>query len=334
MDDGVELPRRARYFLLSAIALLAIGCGYVGDPLPPLANVPARVADLDVSQRASRILVRFTVPTRTTEGFAIRPPLKFDLRIGTAGAGPFDGEAWAAGARQVEGVVVENGGARVDIPSQEWTGRDVTLAVRVIGANGKQSDWSNYVNLAVVPPPEKPTAVSAEATRDGVRLSWRGRPGTFRIFRRTGTENEFTAMAVVEALEWLDSQSEIGRNQVYRVQRIVKTGEREAESELSDEAAITPRDTFAPATPRGISTSAALASIELTWQQNTEPDLAGYRIYRSVNGGEFERVAEVSQVPAFSDTKVEQGKIYRYAVTAFDHAGNEGERSTPVQGML
>src|SRR5438067_1335818 len=50
------------------VALLATGCGYIGEPLPPLANIPARVNDLAAVQRGSRIFVQFTIPSHTTEG--------------------------------------------------------------------------------------------------------------------------------------------------------------------------------------------------------------------------------------------------------------------------
>ena len=43
--------RRLLPALIAAAALLTTGCGYTGDPLPPLANIPARVLDLAAVQR-------------------------------------------------------------------------------------------------------------------------------------------------------------------------------------------------------------------------------------------------------------------------------------------
>lgn len=60
------MPRALPAF--AAAALLTAGCGYVGGPLTPLANVPSRVIDLAAVQRDSRIIVQFTVPRLTTEG--------------------------------------------------------------------------------------------------------------------------------------------------------------------------------------------------------------------------------------------------------------------------
>ena len=59
--------------------------------------------------------------------------------------------------------------------------------------------------------------------------------------------------------------------------------------------------------------------------------MAGYRVYRAGPGGEFEKIADVGQAPAYSDRTAESGKMYRYAVSAVDQAGNEGVRSVIVE---
>ena len=59
-----------RYVLVApglALVMLA-GCGKKGDPLPPLRPVPARITDLTVSRAASRIELRFTVPSANVDG--------------------------------------------------------------------------------------------------------------------------------------------------------------------------------------------------------------------------------------------------------------------------
>jgi len=53
---------------LTALAAVLSGCGYVAGPLPPLANIPARVTDLAAVQRGGKLIVQFTVPQLTTEG--------------------------------------------------------------------------------------------------------------------------------------------------------------------------------------------------------------------------------------------------------------------------
>jgi hypothetical protein len=317
-----------------AATLLAGGCGYVGDPLPPLANVPARVTDLAAVQRDGRIVAQFTVPQLTTEKRPIRGPLKFDLRIGAVSP-PFNADAWAAQAREIGPVAVENGIARCEIPSAQWTGREIALAVRVSGGNGKESSWSDHSFLTVVPPPETPANLRAEATAEGVRLTWTARGGRFRVFRRPADSGPYVPVATVAKPEWIDAAVEYGTAYSYLVQTIVEIGNnKEAESDPSAAVAVTPVDKFPPAAPTGLRAAAAPSSVELAWERNTEPDLAGYRIYRAEPGGDWRKLADASQVPRYPDRDIAPGRAYRYAVTAVDQAGNESGRSETVEVVV
>jgi hypothetical protein len=319
--------------VLGAAALLATGCGYIGEPLPPLANVPAKVTDLSAVQRGARIIVQFTVPALTTEGKAIKEPVKLDLRIGAFGD-PFDAGKWAAQAKSMPQGPAKTGLALYEIPASEWTNKEVILAVRVFGANGKEAGWSSFLVLSVVPPPERPAAVTPTATAEGVHLTWRASGATFRVFRKT--TGDFALVATVQQPQWTDPATESGKPYTYVVQTIVPFGNspgnnKEAQSDLSEEAAITPVDSFAPAVPSGLTPSAAANSIQLVWERNTEPDLAGYRIYRAIAGGAFEQLAGIIQIPSYSDRTVEHGKTYRYAISAVDQTGNESARTQAVE---
>jgi hypothetical protein len=318
----------------AAAVLLTTGCGYVGDPLPPLANIPAPVGDLAAVERDARIIVQFTIPGTTTERRPIRKPLKVDLRVGAVG-NRFDPGRWAAEAKPLGPVPVEKGRVRYEIPVADWAGREIAIGVRTIGDNGKASDWANFVFLPVVPPPVKPSDVRAEATAAGVRLTWTASGQRFRILRRSPGSEAYDIVATIAEHEWTDASTEYGKTYSYLVQTLVDLGQgRDAESALSDPAGVTPVDKFPPAPPAGLRGATSPGSIELTWDRNTEPDLAGYRVYRATGTGEFERVADVSLVPTYSDHNVERGKTYRYAVTAVDNAGNESSRSAVVEAAL
>jgi fibronectin type 3 domain-containing protein len=310
------------------VFLFLTGCGYVGDPLPPLRNIPGPIADVAAVQRGGRLIVQFTPPTLTTEGLPVPTPLRIDLRVGTA-VDPFTPEAWASQAKQIPEVEVKDGMARYEIPSAEWAGKEVTIGARTVGPNRKDSGWSNLVNLEVVPAPERPAVAPPEATPKGVRLTWKGGAGRYHVFRRAGDEKEYQLAASPEQPEWVDEGAETGKTYTYLVQKIVPAGAKTAESELSEPATITVKDTFPPAAPTGLRGVGGTTSIELTWERNREADLAGYRIYRAVGDGPFEKAGEAA-LPAYSDRAVEAGKAYRYRVTAVDASGNESERSGEV----
>jgi fibronectin type 3 domain-containing protein len=42
-------------------------------------------------------------------------------------------------------------------------------------------------------------------------------------------------------------------------------------------------------------------------------------------------MADVNAVPSYSDTSVEHGKTYHYALSAFDKTGNESDRCAAVE---
>src|SRR5690349_11250277 len=113
----------------------------MGEPLPPLLNIPQPVADLSAVQRGSKIVVQFSLPELTTEGRVIKPPPSWDLRLGEAGAGEFHTEEWAARAQSPAGGSVEDGRVNYEIPAAAWVGKDVVIGVRVASSNRRRSDW-------------------------------------------------------------------------------------------------------------------------------------------------------------------------------------------------
>ena len=315
---------------LLAAALWTGGCGHVGDPLAPRANVPAKITDLAAVQRGSVLWVQFLLPPRTTEGIAITSPLDLDLRVGP-GMEPFDLQKWLAQAEKFS-QTLRGGVAIFKMPAAQWAGKEVLVAAKAIGINGKDAGWSPFVTVPIVAPPAAPQDVKVENTAQGASVSWSGAPGVFRILRKGPGEQSYTRMTDATQAPWTDTSTEFGKHYAYLVQRIEKLpGGKEAESDPAAEAAVDTVDKFPPTAPTGLHTTLAPGSIEITWAQNTESDLAGYRVYRSVNGAPFERIAEVSQIPAYSDHAVEAGKTYRYSVSAVDQSNNESGRSTPVE---
>lgn len=309
-----------------ALSLLLAGCGYVGEPLPPSLGIPNRIADLSVVERGARLVIRLTVPELTTDGVVLRKVERLELRAGAAGQGPFDLGTWAARARAIDNQLSQPGPAQLEIPARDWVGDELIFAARAWGRKGRASQWSNLVVFRVAPPLAQPAGLQAEAVPEGVRLTWQAAPGAaFRVLRN-GAE-----VALADASPWVDAATEYGKTYRYAVQAFLKAAEPAVESELSEPAEITPLDRFPPAVPVGLAGVASVQSIELSWERNTEPDLKGYYLYRSVDEGPFERLGEMLETPVASDRAVQAGRRYRYAVSAVDRLGNESARSAPVE---
>jgi glycosidase/fibronectin type 3 domain-containing protein len=90
-----------------------------------------------------------------------------------------------------------------------------------------------------------------------------------------------------------------------------------------------PADTTPPAAPTGLHVvTAGPTEIDLAWDANSEPDLAGYEIDRS-DGGPFTQVGSTG-TPSFADTNVVTGTTYTYVVKAIDTSANVSSPSASV----
>ena len=56
------------YGIRVVAVLMLSGCGYIGEPMYPLVNIPKRVTDLAAVERGAAIIYQFTLPSLTTEG--------------------------------------------------------------------------------------------------------------------------------------------------------------------------------------------------------------------------------------------------------------------------
>ena len=314
------------------LALLVMsGCGYIGEPQYPALHIPIRVVDLAAVERGDKLEISFTIPAVTTEGLALMRPGEIDLRIGLAPAGGFELNQWAASARSVPVTSPEKPqGIQTSTPIDDFSGKEVIVGVRIASVKGRYSDWSNLVTVPIETPLPKPANIARESVPEGVRIHWNApAESKFKIFRKVGDQSSPALLATLDESTYLDTTTEYGKTYTYYVQAI----HGKTESDVAETEPLTPEDIFPPAVPAGLTASAAVSSVELAWERDTEPDLKGYRIFRAVNDGPFELLAEVD-VPSYSDTKVEAGKRYRYQVTAIDQTGHESKPSAEAAAAL
>jgi hypothetical protein len=106
----------------------------------------------------------------------------------------------------------------------------------------------------------------------------------------------------------------------YQMRSVIGQGANAVEGPPSAPACITPTDTFPPAAPVQLVAVATAGAINLLWEANAEPDLAGYIVLRGAVGDAV--LQPLNQMPTtevrFADMTVVSGMRYVYAVIAVD----------------
>jgi hypothetical protein len=313
-----------------ALACLLTSCGYVGDPLPPALNIPAKISDLAIVQTGDQLRISFTLPVQTTEELAVEQFQAVDLRIGPIPS-PFSFDAWAAGARPVQVNSAEPGKTvTTEVPAALWSGGEVLAAVRTRGTGGRWSQWSDSVTFTAMPPLPRPVA-RAVADPEGIRVTWQDIPNVrYRVWRQGPRDARPAELGTVERPEFVDRNVSLGQSYTYTVQ----ARSEHAESLLSEPVIAVAADVFAPAVPSGLVAIAGVNSIELAWNRNIEPDLAVYRVYRRAGDGPSAVLADSVEGIAYTDRQVQAGTTYSYSVSAVDKSGNESRPSAAVTASL
>lgn len=326
-------PSVAVFFLILSLA----GCGYVGPVVPPSPQIPAPVSNLSAVEQGDRIVISFATPPRTTDALAIEEFSNIDLRVGPS-AVPFDQAKWEASARLYAVTHQYAGGDENEvrslpvtksIPVSEWQGKRVDILVRTaIKKRDHFSAWSNRITLDVVVPLNTPV-LKVKATGDGYRLSWTAddRANKFRILRQGPGEKTPSVVGISDRPEYVDATAQWEKPYSYSVVAQLAS----AESLPSATIPVNERDTFPPAVPSGVVALAGPDSVELSWKRNDELDFKGYGLFRSIDGGPFQRLGELLTLPSYTDRNVQHGKRYRYEISAVDQKGNPSENSPPSE---
>jgi len=94
-------------------------------------------------------------------------------------------------------------------------------------------------------------------------------------------------------------------------------------------------DTTAPQTPTGVVAVAGDGEVTISWNANSETDLAGYNVYKSETSGTgYNQITTSTQTSSshtgLRDSSVTNGTQYFYKISAEDTTGNESAFSSEV----
>ncbi len=89
----------------------------------------------------------------------------------------------------------------------------------------------------------------------------------------------------------------------------------------------------APEPPQNLNGKLSQVGVILSWKRNSEPDLAGYNVYRSTISGSGYQKINYSLITGtkYIDKQIVKGKTYYYVVTAVNASGGESGYSNEVK---
>jgi hypothetical protein len=184
-------------------------------------------------------------------------------------------------------------------------------------------------------PPEPPWGVSATSRADTVFVSWRAVPDT--LVDHYVAERDTSAIfgpdvvsATTSDTTLVDSPVDDGTEYFYRIFAVDRFGiESEPSETISCFVALIP-----PGAPTGVVSSVGTRLVVLSWDENPEPDLDYYRVYRGTAPGFVpdEPLATASE-PSFTDTAVANYLSYYYRVAAVDFDDVESALSDEVRAV-
>jgi hypothetical protein len=351
-----------RWLCASVAACFAAGlagCGTPAAPQPPSLKLPAPVTNLAAERTGNSVQLTWTMPTRTTDKLPIQGNVAVHICRKEA-----SGPCVAASPDQP----IAPGAERTftePLPSPLISGQPRLLQyfVELKNKNGRSAGLSNAAFVVAGEAPGPITDLSATLRKDGVVLRWApdGERVPVRLHRKLLTsqpqpKQQGLLAAPPEPVEMnllidqdtlaavaLDKSVRFGATYEYRAQRVARLTVAghvlELAGALSLPADIAVLDVFPPVVPKGLAAVAIAAqngtpaAIDLSWQPNTEGDLAGYIVYRREDDGVWRRISPAEPLigPAFHDADVEPGHIYHYAVSAIDQGGHESAHSAEAQ---
>jgi hypothetical protein len=339
------MTRRGAWAIIAWCAFLLVStasCGRKTAPLTPPSPRVEAVQDVKVEARDNVAFLSWAIPTTNIEGKPIKGSDVLGFRIYRAEPGDQKRSRY----RQV---------AEIDLshpePAEVWSGRVVwsdpnlhygqtyAYRIRVISAHGGLSEPSEEVKTTPLLSLAAPKSVTATGGDSKISIAWTvvatradGSPFEgfvgYNIYRGTeaGRENETPLnREPLTTTTYLDRSVINDRTYFYRVRSVDSPARPWKESLDSPEASAMSRDLTPPGPPTGLTVVPGVGRIFLTWNENTESDLAGYYVYRSRKSGRnYERLTNKPlERTTYSDERVKPGVVYYYVVSAVDRSGNE-----------
>jgi fibronectin type 3 domain-containing protein len=349
---GNQKPETVLFWFLLMLLLLTPACGKKMTPYAPDRVLPAPVREFRLAQEGDALVVSWLLPRENLLGQPLTQMQGCRVyRAATKGVSP---EALGSADFVLYADIDLAYPQRGEVQGEAMLFRDRELApdrryyyrVAAYDQDGYLGGWSKTLSHAWGWLPRTPAQLDTVPGDKMVSLSWRpvtalqdGSPvrdlAGYVVYRLSGPgswirvtpapviANSFQDVAVLNDVEY-----------TYKVVAVRPLGgDLLASLDSATQKAMPEKRTPPPPVMHVLAVTTS-QGVELRWEANPAPDVAGYRVYRRASGEEqYTRLTpELAKKPYFVDSQVSRGQTYHYYVTAVDDSPRANE-SLPSETM-
>jgi len=361
--------KRFSLFLVPLFLLFTfVFCGKKGPILPPIKKIPQKVEVFEIAQRGKKLILEWENPAAYKDGSSLSDIA--EIEIWHVEQEREDAEKESGGDKKVTLAEFERiarlavsikkerfsayrakgneapGKFRYfyELTGKDFTPKNLTFGLRVKDRKKRKSAFSDLLSIEPKIISLPPAGIKATVFKDRIEITWnpaeknidQSSPPHFKGYNiyklnEAGSAYRLNSQLVKER-KYGDKDILLGEVYRYFLRAVISDSPPLSESDNSEVIEVLAKDTFAPAVPSGLVSIATEDFISISWDANLEKDLAGYRVWRKMEGED--KYISLTPLPiqgnAFNDASVEKNKRYYYAITALDKSGNESPKSESV----
>ncbi|MFZ5994869.1 MAG: fibronectin type III domain-containing protein [Thermodesulfobacteriota bacterium] len=341
-----------RTIIITGLALSLLACGKKMPPRPPHEVVPQAVTGFFARLTDKAIVLAWKPPIKRKDGSPLTRLSGFRVLRASY---EFTEDCPGCPVHYTDIFNVRWPGPNKETATEDLVkfvdsdltyGHKYVYTVQAVDDDGRIGAEAEPVIIYWDAPPGPPAALNAQAGDGQVVLDWKaperlsdgsavGEPLSYYIYRRKG-DGPYERLVMAGLLSntaFTDTALANDACYTYKVHAVRSVRDTLIEGPESGEVTALPKDMTPPAPPAGLSAIASPEGIVLRWIDNTEPDLAGYRVYRRTK--EEDKWQCLSREPEksvrYTDKEVHKGEVYHYAVTALDSSPRQNESTMSLE---
>ncbi len=334
--------------ILGLTVLISWGCGKKAPPVALESIIPAPVADLRALSREGGAYLVWTFPAKNADGSKLEDLSGFKVyrrerSLSSSGCAecPQKFEPVAVIDPQYPRGTWVEGGRVLWRDESIQPQKEYIYFVLAYNSYKAASPESNQVKLSWDDPPVAPMNTAIQSEDRALLLSWDFSPplrngremgglAGFNIYRRSEGERFGFFPLNPEPLtesRYLDGRLENGKRYEYEIRAVRNVRGTLIEGMGSPVVYGIPEKRLPPSPPSGLVAVFQKEGVALRWNQNPEPDIGGYDLYRREKGGNaFSKInPHLITEPYFLDGSADPQKTYLYRLKAVDRSPSRKE---------